>query len=345
MNTNNQRIRRNAVWLPILALLLAPCDLAAQDRITIRDQRTGKITQFEAVVVAWDATRLVYAGNQRESSLPASRVVDVAYSRTETQSLADQQFESGQFLQAWQSYENAIAEGPRDWVKVELLARQLRCALALGRSNEALSSFFAIQRATPQSRFFHLIPLTWGQNRPGGSMIQLYTDWLSSADESQKLIAASWLLMIDEPSATKQLKDLSRSVDPRIAHLATAQLWRTESLSARVTDLNRWSSAIDRMPENLQAGARFQLALALKYMNRGDDKKLQDEAIVAMMQIPVLFPDQYQLAGDALLQANQMLVSNGRNSEASIVLTELKRNFAFSNAAVSLGARIENLDQ
>lgn len=352
MNNYNQWTRSITVWdvgniaLPLLLIFaMAPGDLDGQDRITVRDERTGKITQFQALVLGWDSSRLAYSGNGRENSISASRVVEVDYTRSETQTSADQKFEAGQFLQAYQDYENAIADEPRDWIKVEMISRQLRCAVALNRHAETLKAFFEIQKATPRSRYFHLIPIPWDQTRPDGSMIQVYQDWMSSADEAQSLIAASWLLMADEATSTAKLKDLARSEDPRIAHLATAQLWRMQTIAAKNADLQRWTAAIDRMPENLQAGPRFQVAMAMKLMNRNGDRTKLNQALIGMMQIPVLFPEQYQLSGAALGQAHQMLVAAGRTDEAELVMTELKRDFGFSNAAISSGGRIEKMDQ
>lgn len=329
----------------LFALVATSAELGAQDKITVKDPRTGKTSQFAATIVSWDAERLVYTGNGRQSIMPSSRVIEVAYSRTPGHLQADQQFDAGQFLQAWQSYQNAAADEPREWVKVEMVARQLRCAIALNRQRDALSAFFTIQQATPGSRHFHLIPIPWDKSRPDGTLLQVYNGWLSGSDDTQKLIAASWLLQTDESAATRELKTLAQSPDSRIAHLATAQLWRPQTIAAKTEDVKRWQAAVQRMPEQFQAGPRFLIALASRQMNRSGNEDMFNRALVGMLQIPILFPEHYQTAGAALLEAYQMLVASGRTDEANIVLNELKRDFALSNAALSLGARIENLDQ
>jgi hypothetical protein len=319
--------------------------LDAQDQITVRDPRTGKTSRFEARVMAWDASRLVYSGNGRESSLPASRVVDVVYARTAAQSEADEQFQAGRFLQAWQAYENAIADEPREWVKVEIMARQLRCAAALGRQRDALRSFFAIQQATPRSRYFHLIPLAWDRSRPDAALAGLYRTWLDSQDELQRLLAGSWMLLVDESAATAALRPLSQSADARVAHLATAQLWRPRTVAADENEIQRWETAVSRMPEPLQAGPRFLVALARKPPGQESDPARFDRTVVALLQIPILFPEQYQLCGTALREATGMLAAAGREEEAAIVRSELRRDYAFSAAAISEGGRVETINQ
>ncbi|MDG2012725.1 MAG: hypothetical protein P8J33_04430 [Pirellulaceae bacterium] len=319
--------------------------MAAQDRVTVKDPRTGKNTQFDALVLDWDAERLLYKGNDRERTMPSSRVVDVAYPRTPKHLEADQQREMGQFLQAWQSYKNALSEEPRGWVKVELLAGQLKCALALNRQRDALAAFFAIQQATPKSRYFHLLPLPWYQTRVDGAMVSTYRDWLSEQNEIRRLIAASWLLKSDEAVALQTLKTLAQSDDARIAHLATAQAWRSQMVATTTAELLRWQAALRRMPTNFQAGPRFLIALAKRRANRQGTAEEFNQALVSMLQVPILFPEDYQIAGAALLEAHEMLVTAGRDQEASIVLAELKRDYALSNAALSLSSRIENMDQ
>jgi hypothetical protein len=100
-----------------------------------------------------------------------------------------------------------------------------------------------------------------------------------------------------------------------------------------------------RMPEALQAGPRFLIALAQRQLNRNGAASLRNEALVGMLQVPILHPEQYQLCGAALLEAYQMLVTADRPDEAQLVLNELQRDFGLSNAALSLTGRVENLDQ
>ena len=344
MNTK-QRLR-SLIYLVVFSTVGISHDSAtAQDTVTVKDPRTGKFSQFEAQVLEWDAERLLYMGNGKQRTMPAARVVDVSYPRTESQLEADQLFAEGKLLQAMQTYQNAIANEPRAWVKGELQARQLQCARALNRQREAITLFLKIQQASPNTRFFHLIPISWDRTRLDGSLAANLSQWLSGSDEVRKLIAASWLQNQDAANANSALRLLSQSDDSRIAHLATAQLWRPQIIAPSPTAIPRWEAAINRMPRRFQAGPRYLLAAAKQRANRAKNPAAFNEALVNMLQVPILFPADYQVAAAALLEAHNMLTAQDRQNEAEIVLAELTRDYPLSTAAMSLETRVQNLDQ
>ena len=84
------------------------------------------------------------------------------------------------------------------------------------------------------------------------------------------------------------------------------------------------------MPESLQAGPRFLTAMVQKRI-QGDAR-----AVVALMQIAILFPEHYQLAGSALGQARELLIRLERHEEAAQVARELMQSWSFTRAAERL---------
>ena len=64
-----------------------------------------------------------------------------------------------------------------------------------------------------------------------------------------------------------------------------------------------------------------------------------------LLQIPILYPEQYQTAAAALGEAWQLLQDAGRQGEANIVLNELRRDYSLSTTAQSLGERMETIRQ
>ena len=343
LNTNIHWMRLIAVWLPILSLLSATT--SAQDQIVLRDERTGKVTEFRAFVLSWDTKQLVYTTSERQNTVNGSRVVRVSYKKSDSQTTGDEQFASGQFTQAYQSYENAIESETRDWIKSEMLARQVQCASALNRQHDALRKFFLLYQSSPRTRHFDLIPIIWDRSAADPTLASRYETWLGGQEELQSLIAASWLMTRNESVAVDRLKQLSRSEDARIAHLANAQIWRTQIVTAGLPELQRWRAAVGRMPESFQAGPRFKIALVKKRLGDSGDVAWTEQALVGLLQIPILHPRQYQLAGRALQEAHSILVAANRNEEAAIVLAELKRDFGQSTAAIGLGSRIQTLDK
>ncbi len=327
----------------ITSWLIPAVTVNAQDVISRRDSRSGAINQFEGQVIDWDARRLVYDSNGREREIPSRQVVDVAYSRTAEQVDGDTYFESGKFTPALLAYENAIREEPRQWVQRNIRAQRLQCAAAMGQIETALNEFFKILQSAEQTRHFHLIPLAWQKREISPRLAQQLQTWLEGTDEIRTLIAASWLFISDSERAIEKLNQLKQSTRPEIAHLATAQLWRTDIITVDTAGLRRWYSAIDLMPSRLRAGPVFLLGRAESRqaeMSGGD----VDPALVTLMRIPVLYPEQYQLAGSALLECHRILQQASRIEEAEIMKQQLQRNFRFSIAAGLLQQKIEVID-
>ncbi len=331
------------LWFGILLFgvsMLVPASLAAQDRITVVNPETGVRNQFQGQVLAWDRLNVTYVTGGRERQIPARRVARIDYPKSPGHEEAERFFEAGRFDQAAQALQNAMQNESRAWVVEAMRARRMQCAQATGDLNQALAGFLEIWRSNPQTRFFHLIPLAWqtGRRARGGLANEL-EKLLPRDDSVGGLIAASWLLMNDTSAARDRLKQLSISGDSRIAQLASAQLWRPQVIAADAAELRRWQIAIGRMPESLQAGPRYLTAVVQQRL-QGDD-----QAVIAFMQIPVLYPEQYQLAGSALLHARQILVKLDRPDEAELVTRELLQSYGYSTAASRLQHPDEPQDQ
>ncbi len=313
--------------------------------ISRRDENTGAIRQFKAEVVDWDEHRLVYVAGGRQREIPSKQVVAVVHSRSAAHAEADEFYEAGKLPQALQSYENAIAPDVRPWIVRSLRARRVQCASGMGQYPLAVSEFLKLIRSSSQTRHFHLIPLVW-ENR-AANRLDLDQSWLDGSDEIRSLIAASWLLIAQPDVAEPRLKQLGRSADARIAHLATAQLWRLEMLTATIDDLRRWQIAVDRMPEPLKAGPRLVAALVqrrLAMQSKTADVAMQNRAVISLMRIPILHSEQYQIAGAALAAAANMLDELGRDRESAIMQRELERDFSFSFAAAAARQEFENMN-
>ncbi len=328
----------------MLMVCLHHASLIAQDKITVREERSGRLSQFEAQILDWDRQRISYQVNSRNTSLPSSRVVSVVYARSPEQLTADEQFQNRQFNQAAPSYVTAIQAELRPWVQAEMQARVIQCADALDDQLGMLQGFVTLKQIAPQHRYMHLLPLVWQRTNSSAQVRQASEQWIDGADESQSLIACSWLLSSDLQRATAKLQELARSTDSSIAHLATAQLWRGSLIEATASDIQRWQAAIDRMPPKLQAGPRLLLAQAMIRTTDRNSEEL-DQLLVKFMQLPIHYPEQYQICGIALFEANRLMNQTNRTTEAAVVLAELKRDYGLSRAALSLESQIENIDQ
>lgn len=322
---------RHILFLSWIALLLAgdAAITSAQDFITTVDERTGAVSRFQGQVISWDSERMTYVTSGREREMSSRRVSRIDYPMSIEQQQADQYFASAQFDQASLACEQAIAKESRPWVVEEIRAQKLQCAAATGNVEQSVIEFFEIRKLSPKTRFLHLMPLAWhtGQ-RANGALALEFRKWLEQDDPVRGLIGASWLLITDPVPATNRLRELQNSSDSQIAQLAVTQLWREELITAGESDLRRWQTMIDRMPESIQAGPRFLKAVVQKRIAPGEN------SVIGLLQVPILFPEQYQVAGEALSEAYSLLKTLGRDDEAAIVARELQQKFGFSAAAL-----------
>ena len=159
--------------------------------------------------------------------------------------------------------------------------------------------------------YFDAIPVTWFGGVVDASVEREAENWRSAPQAEMKLIGASWSLAgRQRASATQTLQRLAADIDPRIATLATAQLWRLEIPRADVRTTDAWVQQIRRMPQALRAGPYLVVGMALS------QQKKHQEAALAAMRVPILYPDASDLSARALLFAGRTLARANRDRQA-----------------------------
>jgi hypothetical protein len=139
----------------------------------------------------------------------------------------------------------------------------------------------------------------------------------NDSDHVAALLGASHLIATGERAAAlARLRELIQSRAPRVAWFAQAQIWRAESTSATAADLARWSQFIDDGEEPLRAGPSFVLGSALA----GRDP---EAAATVLLEVPIFFPRNRQLASAALLAAGGCLEKTNRADQAAGLYREL----------------------
>ena len=349
--------RSQVSWAVLMAVLAIGIILAwlptqvciAQDVITLKPNNKGEVRIIEAKVIDWTRQTIFYQANGRQSELPAGRVKQVDYHRNENETLGDRLFEEGKLPQAALAFEHATENVKREWLRRNLLAKRLRCFLATNQIESAIDQFLLIESSESDTRFFSLIPLTWQRVELAASTKEQLLRWLEQEDEIRSLIAASWLLSSHPNESLERLRDLSLSSRAPIAHLATTQQWRTQWFDAKPAGLARWQTSFARMPNDLRAGPALILAQGVQRQAEQTEPpnrySIQNDALVALLRIPILYPEQYQLSGEALFQANKLLQEQGRPADAERVLRELNDRFRFSLAAGQANEKVEFLDE
>jgi tetratricopeptide (TPR) repeat protein len=317
-----------------------PTPSQAQDEVTIRTTASGGSTQRrtgEVIEYTGQGVQLRESGGRVRSFSPA-QVVRVVPAKSPEHLRADESFDRGRFEEAAGQYRIALRSERRTWVARMILARQAWCYRALGRAQEACETFLLLVRSDPTTPFFDCIPLAWIPSQPSPTLEREAVGWLTRNDlPAAGLLGASYLLSGSQrPRALARLNQLTASQDGRIAWLAQTQLWRSAYTAADVNQLDTWSRAVEEMPEPLRAGPYYVLGTAYGL------RRKHEQAALALLRIPILYPRHRRLAARCLYEAGRALEELGRRQEAARLYAELVAEYPQSRDDV--GAAQSRLD-
>lgn len=285
-------------------------------------ERTGTIISYNREGIVMERS------TGRDTTIKPEQIVSVVYSKTADHHDAVRLHREGQLLAALQWYQSALEKEKRSWVRQEIQAGATECLVNSGRRAEAARMFGTMVKEDPTSRFFHLIPLVWSEQPVNRDAINAVQPWLSSDEPVAQLMAASWILATPaRQQATDILTKLSQDSDSQIAHMASAQLWRTQFLTADGQDIDRWQLQIKRMPEALRAGPEFVLGRAL-----AQNKKNKDAAAL-LMKVAIVYQCEDRLKAAALYRAGQAMQAKDSNDQARLIFEELIREYPNSQPA------------
>lgn len=337
---------RQAAWIPrmmvhsVITLLTAVAAVA--DDVVIystgsdgrgRARVTGVITEYTSGELR------IRQATGREPTIPADRVIEIETTWTRQHQVANQLLKGAKFEEALQQFVEAGKEESRPWVKRQIVAQQVRCQRALGKLDQACMTFLSLYASEKNTRHFEAIPLSWTVHQPSRGFERRCLDWLQRGrNPVAALMAASWLQSTQHRSqAIASLKALANQPDARIAHLADAQIWRTQTVTAKQEQVQRWESQTVRMPENLRAGPYFILGRTMSRLGQSQEAALQ------FMRVPILYPEDRQLAAESLHAAGRELERLGQIEEALGLYRENVEDYSELPIAGESKARFEAL--
>jgi len=337
-------IKCRLYWFVTAIGCLPACHLLEADDVVVystssnankRSRATGEILDFTG-----EELTIRQVGG-RENSIPTSRVIEVQSEWTPQQKKAEQLFHKHKFTEALAEYQEAARVEHRLWAKRGIFAQIDWCNRALGNLGQAATAWLSIYASDPTTQYFEAIPLAWQTVRPDVKSQEQASEWLSgNARDVERLIGASWLISSGQRNtAIAALRRLSSSSDPRIAHLADAQLWRTQIVTAKRDDVTKWQQQIDRMPEALRAGPYFVLGQVRSRLEQ------REPAALAFMRVPVFHQKDYQLVAASLHSAARELEQLGRSTEALGLYNEVASDYADAPIAAESAGRLKALSQ
>lgn len=251
------------------------------------------------------------------------------------------------FRQALQFYLTARnSSEKRTWLRLWLTARIVQCHLALLDQGNAVREFFLLCQTDPYTPWIHSIPLQWTESTGGFNdsryfqLEQMASPWLGTSqtpsgkrNPTASLLAASILLQgsptfrtqakealqqlvsapsAEQPALQERIADLSR--------LATAQIWR-RTLYQKISEqeLESRLKMINLLPDELRPGPVYLIALSLA------ESEKPENSISYFLRLPLLYPDQRELARAALVRTAKILKDQNRTDELNRIQPDLTK--------------------
>ena len=189
-----RRCALTAVWLMLMAL---PAAAWAEDRVVLqpggrfssRITIKGRIEDYTG-----DHLRLQLKTGGPVKNYPAEQVIEVDTPQSPSHQRGTSLLAVEDVDRAFPEFQAALGEEDRPWVRREILAQLVRCALRLGDYSTAGNRFLQIVQSDPKTRHFRLIPLAWGTVPLDGGLRSEVEGWLNTESEVAQLLGGSFLL-------------------------------------------------------------------------------------------------------------------------------------------------------
>lgn len=313
--------------------------------MTIRSPTSSVVMPLRGMVTDYTGAMLILrtGPTAEERLIPAAEVVSVVtdYQVAHTRGLT--LYNAGQIRPAEEQLQLALEEEERPWVRRELLAALVKCALFEGDLRRASVRFVAIIESDPQSHFWGLIPLVWEREAvkvPTDAEAQVVHNLGSTV---ARLIAASWNLERNgrrNPEAETTLHGLATEADHRVQRLAQMQLWRVRLTTGTVTanELRRWESAAEELPTGLRCGAHVLIGRGA--MQQQDVLK----AAAEWLWIPLRHAEHRGLAAWCQIRSAEALHAAGDSAAARLLAYEGQQRFGDSPLRNRMDALLKSLE-
>lgn len=286
---------------------------------TIR--RTGRIEDYSGAGLVLVTTQ------GRKETIALEKLVDFQTAATAEEQSGDKLKIAGNVAEAIEAYKKAKRAESRQWVIRRISRSLIDCYDNAGQIDQAGDEFLAILTADAETPYFGSIPLAWRSSALEGPAVTRAAKWLVANEPAVELLGASWSLAgAERAKALAKLNTLSNDLDPRVGHLAAAQLWRASLVTATTAEAQKWQRQIERMPAELRPGP----LLLLGDCNARNDRS--DEALLAYLQVPLMYDDRQVLSGEGLVSAAKLLEKLKRPADAGRLYREVEAKYpAFAN--------------
>jgi tetratricopeptide (TPR) repeat protein len=293
-----------------------------------RNPETGQQVNRKGRIVSWRGDTLQLEANSSTREIRSDWIIRVETTWDENYLLAQLLLNKRDLQSAMTALQAVIVDEPREWARHQAQAELIPLLVYHGQAQQAVEQFVRLIAEDPRTRFIGAIPLNWQGGEVPPALTATARQWRESQSPWLSLLGASWTMSGgDQPEAIKVMQRWSQDIEPQIAHMASAQLWRLQQLNATPTEIARWERQWERIPSDLQAGPALMIAQAHLRQNQAD------QAFLWYMRIPILHNKHYQLSVSALQQAALILKNQQQIPAAQRLYQEIIRDFPGSPAA------------
>ncbi len=315
-----------------LLVLLMP--IARADEVVLQGSTATSRITLTGEILDYTGKKLTLktAASKTEQTYSAADVVSVRFEQNDAHVTGLKALAAGDHETAETAFARADDQEVRVWVRRELLALQVRCALRKSDWVSAAQRFHRLYQSDTDTRHIDLIPLFWSQ-RPtadaatrGQSVV-----WLRDKQQLLQLLGASWLCL--EPKYEGECEQLwptlIRHPDERLRTLAQWQSYRRRLTVEGIGDneLQRWETRIRKLDAPLRAGPYFLLGQAFVARHEFD------LAAAAFLRLPLAHATDHPLTAEALLNAARCIDKTGMRPEAVTLFKEVTTKFGHTSFA------------
>jgi tetratricopeptide (TPR) repeat protein len=317
-------IKSAVISLIALASVLSSASVSAQDRVLIQ-QTGGSRFPMSGYVEDYTGREISLRLKPDEAVRRYARadIIEVTTEYTPHHDRGRKLFVSGKIAEAREEFASALNDEDRPWVRREILASQVKCALWNGDYYGAVSRFIPIVHSDAETFHFGLVPLNWTDDQPATNLRFDSRGWIGpTATPLSRLIGASWLLSVTDAAmeAGNVLKKLAREPDVRIQRLAQMQLWRIKLKGESQIDPDEiagWEKFIEGLPVELRGGSYFVIGQAWKQRHE------HEKAARAFLWLPLVYDADRWLSSRACFEAAESLSEAGDLTEAIKLYSEV----------------------
>jgi hypothetical protein len=315
-------------------LVLVSCAVNAQDIVYFSHPRTRGETRLVGEVVEYKGKQLEIRVEGQSRTMPAEQVRRIEFQKQPLHAEGDKLFAERDFAEARNRYLKARRVERRGWVQRILMAQVVWCDRHLRQFDGAGERFLALVADDPDTPYFDALPLAWLPQPLSPAVETKALAWIAGDQPVAQLLGASHLLMTRHRStALEKLQSLRFHRDPRIAGPAKAQTWRAELATASSAKVAEWQGELEKIPERLRAGAYYVVGSALARQQQPED------AALMLLRVPVLSPQDRDLAARCLADAARLLHERGKLDEAARLRRELLAKYSETSDAQEIKER------